>query len=167
MNRRLTRKQRAFISWYVSSDVNCNATEAARRAGYKGNDATLANVAAENLRKPYIRDEIDKRIKQALSGADITIEKVLRDLETTRVRAMEMNQLGAAVRCSELHGKYLKLFTDRIEQVKGIEEVTNAELLAEIREMAKELKIDPEPIIKGFIGHDPVSFGDEGTGKAH
>jgi len=167
MNRRLTRKQRAFISWYVSSDVNCNATEAARRAGYKGNDATLANVAAENLRKPYIRDEIDKRIKQALSGADITIEKVLRDLETTRVRAMEMNQLGAAVRCSELHGKYLKLFTDRIEQVKGIEEVTNAELLAEIREMAKELKIDPEPIIKGFIGHDPVSFGDEGTGKTH
>ena len=39
--------------------------------------------------------------------------------------------------------------------------------LAEIREMAKELKIDPEPIIKGFIGHDPVSFGDEGTGKTH
>ncbi len=48
--RPLTAKQRAFISWYISAEVNCNGTEAARRAGYRGNDNTLATVAFENLR---------------------------------------------------------------------------------------------------------------------
>ena len=40
-----------------------NATEAARIAGYKGNDATLSAVGSENLRKPLIRSELDARVK--------------------------------------------------------------------------------------------------------
>jgi hypothetical protein len=34
--------------------------QAAKRAGYKGNDGTLAAVAYENLRKPHIREAISK-----------------------------------------------------------------------------------------------------------
>lgn len=57
----LTDKQRVFIEEYL----RCwNATEAARRAGYKGNNVTLGTVGHENLGKVYIRQEIDKRLAE-------------------------------------------------------------------------------------------------------
>ena len=46
---KLTTKQQRFVDFYDG-----NATEACRKAGYKGNEKTLAQVGAENLRKPYI-----------------------------------------------------------------------------------------------------------------
>ena len=73
-NRPLTMKQMAFCVHYVSAAVNCNATEAARRAGYKGSDNTLGTVGFENMLKPAIRDEIDRRMAIALSGANISVE---------------------------------------------------------------------------------------------
>jgi phage terminase small subunit len=53
----LTTKQKVFVLEYL---VCFNATEAAERAGYKGNRATLAVVGLENLRKPKIRAEIKR-----------------------------------------------------------------------------------------------------------
>lgn len=53
-------KQELFIGFYVG-EANGNATEAARMAGYKGNDVTLGAVGAENLQKPQIKAEITKR----------------------------------------------------------------------------------------------------------
>lgn len=47
----LTGKQKKFAIEYVQC---LNATEAARRAGYDGNDRTLAVIGSENLRKPDI-----------------------------------------------------------------------------------------------------------------
>ena len=52
----LTTKQQRFVDLYDG-----NATEAARQAGYKGNDKTLAEVGAENLRKPGIKKAIKAR----------------------------------------------------------------------------------------------------------
>jgi len=43
----LTIKQQKFVDSYSG-----NATEAARLAGYAGNDTTLASIGNENLRKP-------------------------------------------------------------------------------------------------------------------
>jgi phage terminase small subunit len=54
----LTYKQQAFVDAYAG-----NGTEAARIAGYKGNDVVLAQVAAENLRKPQIQKAIQARQK--------------------------------------------------------------------------------------------------------
>ena len=53
---RLTKKQEMFVRWYVSSEVNLNGTEAARRAGYKGRDNTLASVATLVLLLPRLAD---------------------------------------------------------------------------------------------------------------
>ena len=78
---RFSAKQAAFIAWYCSADVNCNATEAARRAGYKGNENTLGTVGFQNMQKPAIRNEIDKRMSAALAGAKVTVERVLIDLQ--------------------------------------------------------------------------------------
>lgn len=69
MSKRLTAKQILFIDAYIANGGN--GVQAARSAGYQGNDATLAQVAYENLRKPEIRDEIDRRLKQFMSADEV------------------------------------------------------------------------------------------------
>jgi phage terminase small subunit len=151
--RELTLKQRSFCTWYVSAEVAGNATEAARRAGYKGNDVTLGRVGNENVKKPLIAAEIAKLEKQILKDADVTIEKVLRDLENERLDAMKAGQYGAAVRCSELQGKYLKMFVDRIEHVQTIEDVSDAELVRLLLEIVEVGQID----LIGILAGDPAA----------
>lgn len=58
MKKKLTTKQQRFVDCFDG-----NATEAARKAGYKGNDNTIASVGDENLRKPAISEAIEKRNK--------------------------------------------------------------------------------------------------------
>jgi phage terminase small subunit len=64
---KLTDKQAAFIDHYL---MCLNATEAAARAHYQGNRNTLAAVGRENLRKPKIREEIDRRLNEGTMKAD-------------------------------------------------------------------------------------------------
>lgn len=55
----LTGKQRAFIdAWFENG---FNATEAARTAGYAGDDNVLATTGSQNLRKPKIQQVINER----------------------------------------------------------------------------------------------------------
>ena len=67
--RRLTAKQRKFINEYVKTG---NATQAAIAAGYA--PKTAGAIANENLKKPYIVSEIEKRLRriQDESIADAT-----------------------------------------------------------------------------------------------
>jgi phage terminase small subunit len=64
---KLTNKQRLFIDAYLTC---WNATEAARRAGYSGNDVTLASVGYENLRKPQIKKAIGERLQESMMSAE-------------------------------------------------------------------------------------------------
>jgi phage terminase small subunit len=68
-----TSKQKAFVEHYL---ITLNGTEAARRAKYKGDDNTLGVVAYENLRKPKIRAEIDRRMKQLSLSAEETLYRI-------------------------------------------------------------------------------------------
>lgn len=70
---KLTDKQRIFIEAYLTC---WNATEAARQAGYAGNDATLAVVGSENLRKPQIQGAIQERLKEKAMGADEVLARL-------------------------------------------------------------------------------------------
>ena len=70
---KLTGKQEKFVIAYLG-EANCNATEAARIAGYRSNGHTLEQVAYENLRKP----EIASRIKQAFIANRMTPEECAR-----------------------------------------------------------------------------------------
>jgi phage terminase small subunit len=76
--RQLTKKQRLFVEEYLKS---WNATDAARKAGYKGNDNTLASMGDENLRKPAIDAIIQKRLNSKAIDADTTL-KGLSDIAT-------------------------------------------------------------------------------------
>jgi phage terminase small subunit len=64
---RLTNKQKVWIEEYLAT---WNATEAARRAHYKGKDETLRAVGYENLMKPHIQQAIEKRMKELTLSAD-------------------------------------------------------------------------------------------------
>ncbi len=66
---RLTDKQTEFVNQYFL--CNMNGTEAVIQAGYKvKNRQTAAAMASENLRKPHVRDEIDKRLKENTLSAN-------------------------------------------------------------------------------------------------
>lgn len=69
----LTDKQKVFIEAYLGC---WNATEAARRAGYEGNDNTLGSVGWENLQKPAIADRIKKRLAESAMSADEVLARL-------------------------------------------------------------------------------------------
>lgn len=58
----MTNKQEMFIKEYL---VDLNATQAAIRAGYS--EKTAKDIACENLAKPYIKEAIEKAIKDRRS----------------------------------------------------------------------------------------------------
>ena len=119
-----------------------NATEAARRAGYKGNDKTLQVVGAQNLLKPMMKTEIDARLADALSEAQVSVESTLKRLTVLGNEAQATGQYAPAVRCAELHGKYLKMWTDKIEHVQDVEEISDGELVRLMEEIAEAGNVD-------------------------
>ena len=79
-NKKLTAKQEAFINHYLET---WNATEAARRAKYKGNDDTLGSVASENLQKPKIQERIQERMRQLQKNADEVLLRLAQQAESS------------------------------------------------------------------------------------
>lgn len=67
----LTDKQQAFINEYLKC---WNATEAARRAGYS--ERSIRSIASENLTKPDIADEIQRRIDEDAMSADEVLARL-------------------------------------------------------------------------------------------
>lgn len=103
--RPLTTKQRLFIEAYLA---NPNATEAARKAGYKGNDNTLRSVGAENLAKPSIANLLNERVEQAI----ITADEILNGVKDI---ALKGKREADKLKAFELLGKHLAMWTDRTE----------------------------------------------------
>lgn len=69
----LTPKQKAFADYYIECG---NATEAAKRAGYK--DSSARQIGAENLTKPSISAYIAERQKQIDDSRIADAAEVLR-----------------------------------------------------------------------------------------
>ena len=82
---KLTNKQRLFVEFYLSNGLN--ATDAARRAGYKGNYQTLRAIASQNLTKTTIRTLIDKRLEEAAMNANEVLYRL-----TEQAKAPDMTQ---------------------------------------------------------------------------
>lgn len=65
----VTGKQAAFIDEYLR---DFNATRAAERAGYKGDNNTLAVTGHENLRNPKIAEIVSRRLSEsAMSPSEV------------------------------------------------------------------------------------------------
>lgn len=130
-SQKLTIRQKAFADFYIELG---NATEAARRAGYKDN-GNLNRTASENLAKPVIKAYIDERLKQIdneriASAAEVMkyLTAVLRGEETEEVVVVEgigdgcsearnvIKEISAKerIKAAELLGKRYALFTDKV-----------------------------------------------------
>jgi hypothetical protein len=107
---KLTEKQRRFVDAYLGEAAG-NATKAARLAGYKGNDNTLASVGTENLRKPAIAEAIEHAQRQD----PLTATRVERQRFWTRVMMSDAAEMKDRLRASELLGKSGRDFIDRVE----------------------------------------------------
>lgn len=104
---KLTPKQELFITEYL---IDSNATAAAIRAGYSKRSAN--NIGPDNLLKPIIKCEIEKRQKERAKNNGITAEFVLNGIKTIAQRGEKEND---QLKAYELLGKHLKLFTDKVE----------------------------------------------------
>lgn len=165
-DRPLTPKQAAFVQHYTDAGggVLFNATGAARKAGYNGADHTLTVVGRENLRKPYVWRAIRRELTTRYAASDLTVERVLADIEMTRQLAIQAGNLAVALKATELHGKYLTMFVERIEHVHTVEDADDAQLV----ELANRLmgRIDGLDIAGGTRGDGPESGADAGAAGA-
>jgi len=88
---RLTPKQIVFVAEYLK---DFNATRAARCAGYKGNDVTLASVGYENLRKPQIKALINKELKQKAMGPDEVLARLADHARGSAADFLDVDKYG-------------------------------------------------------------------------
>ena len=127
----LTDKQKRFCEEYL---IDCNATQAAIRAGYSKKTAKV--IGSENLTKPDIKNYIEERMQQMQSDTIASAEEVLKYLTSVvrgESRSTEIVVEGIGEGCStartmlkepsekerlkaaELLGKRYALFTDRTD----------------------------------------------------
>ena len=71
------------------------------------------------------------------------------DLVVIGEKALEAGQYAPAARCAELKGKYLKMFTDRIEHVTDVEDMTLEELKALLLEVTETGGVDLGALLAG------------------
>lgn len=181
--RKLSGKQRAFIEAYLG-DANFNATQAARLAGYKGNDVTLASVGWENLRKPQIKQRISECFAESAMSADevlarlaeqargehrqymaldgtLDIERLVEDGKAHLIKAIKPGQYGTlyefynAQSALALIGKHHILFVDRQQSL-------NIDVAALTDEQVERIANGEDPII---VCATPTS-SKSGTGEA-
>lgn len=133
---KLTPKQKAFAEYYIETG---NATEAARKAGYKGKN--LNRIASENLSKLDIKSYIDEKMKELedkrIAKAEEVLEyltRVIRGEETEQVVVTENigdfmseakvvdKEISAKdkIKAAELLGKRYRLFVDKVEKDSNI-----------------------------------------------
>lgn len=117
----MTPKMEAFCHAYLRNGGN--GTKAAEEAGYKGDYKTLSTRAHDLLKKDEIKEFIAGHAQEACEETKLTVEKVLEDLEW----AKETAKLGyptkeglridlpAFIKATELQGKYLKMWVDKVE----------------------------------------------------
>lgn len=107
---KLTPKQALFCKEYL---IDMNATQAAIRSGYS--QRTAQQMGSENLSKPVIQENLSKLVKLRMDELDLTIEGVLQDIIDTRKSATDDDKHSDRLKANEMLGKYLKMWTDKVE----------------------------------------------------
>ena len=112
----LTKKQQLFVKEYCS-DPDLGKAEAARRAGYTKSRAQI--TACELMKNPEVQREIERKLTKRIEKLETTQESVLQELHSIIEAAKEAGaghwQMQARLRATELLGKHLKMFTEKVE----------------------------------------------------
>lgn len=108
--KKLTVKQQRFVEEYM---VDFNATQAAIRAGYSAK--TAAVISAENLRKPNIQKVITQKKEELAERTQVTVDMVVKGLMREAAAEGEGTTQSARVAAWAHLGKYLGMFTEKVE----------------------------------------------------
>lgn len=108
----LTPKQKAFADYYIECG---NATEAARRAGYKAKSAR--QIATENLSKPSIYAYIAERQKQ-IEDSRIADAAEVMQFFTRVLRGEEKDAFGLDISASDKMAAGREILKRNIDSVK-------------------------------------------------
>jgi len=103
------------------------------------------------LKNPKIQQRLKELHAVNMSRNMITVDKVLADLEHDKLAARKNKQNGAAIRATELQGKYLAMFRDRIVNEDDAETMTERERV-EAKRIAKLAVDDITPKLKIAAG---------------
>ncbi len=108
-------KEEAFCVAYttIGSETFNNGTKSAIEAGYAEDSARTQ--AWRMLRKEHIKARIRELYDKNLAENMVTTGSVLANLAHDRQMARKHHQYHVAKSCTELEGKYLAMFTDRID----------------------------------------------------
>lgn len=126
---KLTEKQKRFIDYYVETG---NATEAARKAGYKAKtEKAMQNIGSENLGKlgVFIKLRLDEKEAQRIASQDEVLQYL-----TKVMRGEEKDQFGLdaslqdRTKCAELLGKRYGTFKEKVEHSGNIPVVINDDI---------------------------------------
>ena len=105
----MTDKQQKFVDEYL---IDCNATQAAIRAGYSKNRAS--EIAYQLLQKTTVLDAIKAKQAVISDKAQRAVADVLADLRRITLEAWEKGDYRSALRALELEGKHLGMFNDKL-----------------------------------------------------
>jgi phage terminase small subunit len=106
----LNPRQLAFVRAYAETG---NATEAARRAGYAGDDATLGVTGHRLLKNDKVGAELAKHAKKAEKASIATVEECF-EFWTSVMRDDEAERRDR-LKASELRAKAAGVFVERRE----------------------------------------------------
>ena len=110
---RLTEMQKRFIDYYIET---ANATESAKRAGYKGKN--LNRIGSQNLSKldKFIKIKLQEKEDSRIASQDEVLQYL-----TKVMRGEEKDQFGLdaslqdRTKCAELLGKRYGTFKENID----------------------------------------------------
>ncbi len=126
MKNELTQKQRLFVEAYIGA-CNGNAREAARAAGYSGDDNALSQRGFELVRNPKIAELVGVRVQEAVMRANEVLSELSAIAKADWQDFLEIRRdkhgeiisatlkLSDKIKSLELLGKYHKLFSERLD----------------------------------------------------
>jgi phage terminase small subunit len=158
----LTKKKQAFIAEYCAHP-EIGKAEAAAKAGFSRKRAGV--TACELMKDPEVQAEINRKLNHrldAIAGKDSRGKKVdqaavlqeLQDIiDAARMAGSGAWQMTARLKAVELQGKFLKMFTDKVEI--GVDDALMEKLL-EGRKRAGLQTIEATPVLELTEGDGTV-----------
>jgi phage terminase small subunit len=127
----LTTKQQRFVEEYC---VDCNATQAAIRAGYS--PKTAYAIGSENLRKPEVKAALQAKQAEVTTKAKITREYLIDQANDIMLKAKANGAWAAARGANELLAKLTGHLVEKrdLRVIRSLEDLTDEELSALVGE---------------------------------
>jgi phage terminase small subunit len=107
---KINAQQILFAKEYL---VDLSAKYAAIRAGYS--EKTAHQIGHALMKQPHVQATIQAEMDKRSEVTDLTAERVIRDIDRVRQKAENEGNYNAALKASELLGKHLQLFVEKLE----------------------------------------------------